>query len=241
MVIEKSMFVKKVAVRCNFFRSPLVKRTKKPIKRIMMKKNLIVMTMLLTLGTVLPVAAQNKPKDPTELVDTTRQDGLEAYSDTTSADSAAIAAPPVVFNNAGTGSSFRIENILDSLDAGDLAGMAFVLCIITIVFVLSPLVVLGVLFYFIYKNRKQKIQLAQMAMQNGQPIPDQLLKESEPNADNTYNTGLRQLFLGIGLMVFLGYTAGKVGFGIGALVFFIGLGKVVIARTNKNSNNPSNL
>jgi hypothetical protein len=37
--------------------------------------------------------------------------------------------------------------------------------------------------------------------------------------------------LGVGLMFFLGYTAGKIGVGIGLLVFFIGLGKIIIAKT----------
>ena len=72
-----------------------------------------------------------------------------------------------------------------------------------------------------------------MAVENGQPIPDQLLVESNVNDKDSYQSGLRQVFLGIGLMVFLGYSAGEIGFGIGALVFFIGLGKVVIAKTNK--------
>jgi len=38
-------------------------------------------------------------------------------------------------------------------------------------------------------------------------------------------------------MVFLGYAAGHVGFGIGALVFCIGLGKVFAARTTRRNNN----
>jgi hypothetical protein len=96
-----------------------------------------------------------------------------------------------------------------------------------------------------------------MAIQNGQPIPDEVLKGNTPNTkedSNDYTAGLRQIFLGIGLAIFLGIVAGKIGFGIGALVFFIGLGKVFIARrsnllgndsmfnnnVNNNSNNSNN-
>jgi len=43
------------------------------------------------------------------------------------------------------------------------------------------------------------------------------------------------VFLGVGLMVFLGMLLGKIGFGIGALVFFIGLGKLVLALIDKQS------
>ena len=75
-----------------------------------------------------------------------------------------------------------------------------------------------------------------MAMQQGQPIPDQLLKESPVNTDEEYQKGMRQCFVGVGLMIFLGYAAGTVGFGIGALVFCIGLGKVFASRTATKRN-----
>jgi hypothetical protein len=93
-------------------------------------------------------------------------------------------------------------------------------------------------FYFINKNRKDKMRLAQMAMQQGQPIPDQLLKEQSTFGDEEYKSGIRQCFVGVGLMIFLWFAAGAVGFGIGALVFCIGLGKVIVAKmTDKKQDN----
>ena len=39
-------------------------------------------------------------------------------------------------------------------------------------------------------------------------------------------------------MIFLGFAAGTVGFGVGALVFCIGLGKVFVAKmTDKKQDN----
>ena len=79
-----------------------------------------------------------------------------------------------------------------------------------------------------------------MAIQNGQQIPDDILKEKEDDWDkNDYQSGMRQIFLGVGLAIFLGIVAGKIGFGIGALVFFIGLGKVFIARRSDQPRNDS--
>ena len=57
---------------------------------------------------------------------------------------------------------------------------------------------------------------------------------------NDYNTGLRQMFTGIGLAIFLGIIIGKLGIGIGALIFFIGLGKWFVARQAKNDGQPYN-
>ena len=75
--------------------------------------------------------------------------------------------------------------------------------------------ILGVLLYFIYKNRKERIRLAEKAMESGQAIPDNLLPEKVPTPDSVWQKGIRQLCLGVGLMVFLGYTAGEIGFGVG--------------------------
>jgi hypothetical protein len=107
-------------------------------------------------------------------------------------------------------------------------------------FVLAPILIIIAVFYFINKNRKDRIKLAQMAMEKGQPIPDELLKENQnPLSNDDYQTGIRQMFTGVGLAIFLGIVAGKVGFGIGALVFFIGLGKWFIARQSGNVGNDS--
>ena len=75
------------------------------------------------------------------------------------------------------------------------------------------------------------MKLAQMAVEQGQPIPEHLLEDQVNNITDEYQKGLRQRFVGVGLMIFLGLVAEEVGFGIGALVFCIGLGKIVAAKT----------
>lgn len=210
-----------------------------------MKKYLIALTLLLALGTNDPVAAQTqKLRQQHELVDSTKQHaGLEAFSDTTDAyEDSIIAASTnshVSVDWDGEDAQEAFGGFMRQLKADDIAGMFFVLAVVLIVFVISPLVIFGLLLFFIFRNRKQKMKLAQMAMQNGQPIPDQLLNERQGTTDDkyAYQSGMRQLFLGIGLMIFLGFTIGKIGVGIGALVFFIGLGKVIIGRKSNNDLN----
>ena len=210
-----------------------------------MKKYLIALTLLLALGSNDPVAAQTqKSRQQHELVDSTRQHaGLEAFSDTTDAyEDSIIAASTnshVSVDWDGEDAQEAFGGFMRQLKADDIAGMFFVLAVVLIVFVISPLVIFGLLLFFIFRNRKQKMKLAQMAMQNGQPIPDQLLNERQGTTDDkyAYQSGMRQLFLGIGLMIFLGFTIGKIGVGIGALVFFIGLGKVIIGRKSNNDLN----
>lgn len=186
----------------------------------------------MTLALLLTIAGGIQAAGQEELKDSTSKDAIELYSDTTSTSQTTTAADGSEDDTTTSAPSPLINQWINKLDSDDIAGMLFILAIIFIIFVLSPVLIIVALFYFIYKNRKEKMRLAQMAIQQGQPIPDALLKGKEDDWDrNDYQAGMRQCFVGIGLMVFLGYAAGHVGFGIGALVFCIGLGKVFSSRT----------
>ena len=210
--------------------------------------------MVLALSMGVQAAAQKHRHTPQqELTDSTSKDAVEVYSDTTSVDTVTITkhkskvtvtTPTSPWSSRTT--TYEIDdddfgsvvhNALSHMDSKDIGGMIFVLCVLLIIFVLAPVLIIIALFYFINKNRKEKMRLAQMAMQQGQPIPDQLLKDAPADTDDEYQKGMRQCFVGVGLMVFLGYAAGQVGFGIGALVFCIGLGKVFASRTARKNNN----
>lgn len=203
-----------------------------------MKKGLLTLTLLAALS-FNPVTATT---------DTTQVDEIEVFSDTTSQDSSQFTVH---------GSPFTVDNVFDDdLDNEDffttshdfsylwekngegIMGMFFVLAVLFILFVLSPIVIIGLILWFIYKNRKNRMHLAEMAMQNGQPIPDEFVSKAPLGADEVRQKGLRQVFLGIGLIFLLGWAAGKIGAGIGVLVLCIGLGNLLIARTGKNNDFP---
>ena len=196
---------------------------------------MITMALLLTLTMGVQAAGQKHRHTPQEeLVDSTQKDAIEAFSDTTS-----TAATPVADDATAADDNDDVESVVlnafSDVRGKDLAGIILILGVLLIIFVLAPVLIIIALFYFISKNRKEKMRLAQMAMQQGQPIPDQLLKDSPADVDDEYQKGMRQCFVGVGLMIFLGYAAGQVGFGIGALVFCIGLGKVFASRTARRN------
>ena len=222
-----------------------------------MKKVLLTLALLLTLTTGMQAAGQKHRHTPRqEKVDSTNKDAVVVYSDTTSMDTmtttkhkgkVTITTPTspwssntVTYEMDDENFGSMLKHLFVDMDSNSIAGMFFVLGVLLILFVLAPVLIIIALFYFINKNRKEKMRLAQMAMQQGQPIPDQLLKETPIDSDDEYQKGMRQCFVGVGLMVFLGYAAGQVGFGIGALVFCIGLGKVFASKTAQKRNDKNN-
>ena len=214
-----------------------------------MKKYLIAITMMLALGLNTQAASQKHRHTPrTAQVDSTKnnQDAIEAFSDTTSTADADDAEDDkyishrhrtVVYGNSDDAKA--IGDAIESVGGILAPTMVFSIIAMVILFILAPLLIIIAIFYFVNKNRKERYKLAQMAIQNGQPIPDDILKEQTVHGSkgNDYQSGMRQMFTGIGLAIFLGLIIGKIGFGIGALVFFIGLGKWFIARQSGDTGN----
>jgi uncharacterized membrane protein len=211
-----------------------------------MKKYLIAIAMVLALSMNANAAAQKHRHTPrTEQVDSTKNnpDAIEAFSDTTAVSSTSDAADEdeqQVIQYSTEDARGILHEIFSGLDDTAIAGMIFAAFVLFLLFVLAPILIICAVFYFINRNRKDRIKLAQMAMEKGQPIPEDLLKEKVHNVDRAdYQTGLRQMFTGVGLAIFLGIVVGDIGFGIGALVFFIGLGKWYIARQAGGMDNSS--
>ena len=212
-----------------------------------MKKYLIAIAMVLTLGQNAEAVAQKHRHTPrTEQVDSSKnkKDAIEAFSDTTSAADAEDAEDDkyITYRRGTTYSTssdvHELKEVMESV--GGIFGPMLAVGIVAfvVIFFLLPLLIIVTIIYFVNKNRKERYRLAQMAIQNGQPIPDDILKSkvSSSSGDNDYQTGVRQMFTGVGLAIFLGIIMGKIGIGIGALVFFIGLGKWYVARQSRDMN-----
>ena len=205
-----------------------------------MKTKLFSIFLLLAAFTFIPSMAQTD-----SLGDgSTPPDEIEAFSDTTSSQPGSVVAPPVPVgpdfddffddDDDGPVNGMMFNSFWDNMDGNSFMGMFFVLAVLIILFVISPIVIIGLILWFVYKNRKNRMRLAEMAMQNGQPIPDDLMPRTAETSDDVRQKGIRQVCLGIGLTFFLGWVVGKIGAGIGILILCIGLGNLLIARSSNN-------
>ena len=131
-----------------------------------------------------------------------------------------------------------------------------VIAVTAIVFVFGlPLLIIFVVFFFRYKNRKAKYRLAEQALASGQhiqrpakrhmsglthPASGQQLPENffkEAAATDIRSKGINNIFVGIGLFIFLWAITGEFGLGcIGLLVMFTGFGQLVIFYSQQKKN-----
>ena len=105
-----------------------------------------------------------------------------------------------------------------------------VIAVTAIVFVFGlPLLIIFVVFFFRYKNRKAKYRLAEQALASGQQLPENFFKEAA--ATDIRSKGINNIFVGIGLFIFLWAITGEFGLGcIGLLVMFTGFGQFRASR-----------
>lgn len=203
----------------------------------MMKQILIVMMLMCGKAAMTTATAQQTAADSAQVTalaaDSTGQDEVEAFSDTTQTDTSGVVSVTQVGHSQfpfDDEDFVSTDSLFENFDVMGLAGMGFVLLILLILFVLAPVLIIALILYFVYKNRKQRMRLAEMAIKNGQPIPQELVDTPKAMDGDLRARGIRQAALGIGLTCFLGWLIGDVGAGIGILVLCIGLGNLVIAR-----------
>ncbi len=126
------------------------------------------------------------------------------------------------------------NNSMFGINLGNSQSAETVIAIIAIIFAFGfPLIIVFTVFFFNYKNRKAKYRLAEQALSTGQQLPEDFFKKAERSED-TRSKGIKNIFLGIGLFIFLwAMTNFSIGC-IGLLIMFMGFGQVVIHYTQES-------
>ena len=196
-----------------------------------MKK--VLMTLALAIATMaVPMNAQTAPKN-----DTVPE--IEVFSDTTSADSSAIADEfDWDEDEFDDWESADTQTLMGKMGFGNdlldmLGGIITVFIVLFLIFILAPVAIIGIILYFIYKNRKERMRVMEAAIKSGKEIPMDALGTPYEKNEDIWNKGIKQMFLGAGLAFLLWIPLGKLGLAIGALILLIGCGNVVISYNAK--------
>lgn len=108
----------------------------------------------------------------------------------------------------------------------------FILLIILLVF-LSPLIVVYIIYRFLKRLYSDKVRLAEKAIASGSPMAKSASTTVMGSADQElWSKGVKNVALGLGLIILFAFWGAQALCGIGALIMCLGIGKMVIARTN---------
>lgn len=213
-----------------------------------MKKTIFLMAMLLTLSSAAPMASaaqqshRNRPH--TQMVDkkdkdATDEEGIVAYSDTVTADTASAANGGATFDNDAPVSRDELLSFYNSLP-GWIIKFFLIVCVFVpmLLCFLAPIIVVLLVIRYFMRRHKDRVRLAEMAMENGEPFTDELKPLSKKSPEYMWRRGVRNTSIGAGLMIFFWFFGMQSLMGIGALVACIGLGQMFMVKYNYDSKMP---
>ena len=218
-----------------------------------MKKLFLAFMLSLTLGATQVSFAASAPKHcytPKTQVDNSQavssadkqstsasQDAVEAYSDTTSIDttSSQVDANDDA-NQSHSHSIYSLENYDDPFDffgsvfgKGTLFFVMFIMLVIGLLFAFAPLIVIFIIFRYLYRRHKDRMRIMEMAMEKGVDVPEEQRPIDKQSDEYLMKRGLRNFFLGAGLVAMFSFWNWGFMAGIGALVSVYGLGQLAMS------------
>lgn len=162
---------------------------------------------------------------------------FDAYSDTTSVDSAyddnyAEDDEPVNYSH----SRYSVDNYSDPFDyIGSVFGKGALWCvgiftvIFTLLFVFAPLLIILLILRYLYRRHNDRMRLAEMAMDKGVNIPESARPIDRQSSDYLMKRGIRNACLGFGLAIMFGIWGSRLLSGFSALVLCYGVGQILIS------------
>lgn len=219
----------------------------------MKMKHLLGLVALFCVITLSPVMAQGKHRHHAAIEQKAdAQDDKEenvAYSDTTSTAFGNAADTDVADDDNDTaGYTYTMSSNPLNMDHFDnplaffvaLFGAGFggimlallILLVILLVF-LSPLIVVYLIYRLLKSLHNDKVRLTEKAIASGRPIAKSSSTTVYGSTDQElWNKGVKNVALGLGLIMLFGFWGAYALCGIGALIMCLGIGKMVIARTS---------
>ena len=213
-----------------------------------MKKYLIALILVLacTATTVeaVPKHRHHLQVTVTDTNDKQPQESIEAYSDTTSAADTGSKDTLYTVNSSASGSynPADYDNPFDHFVHSSGRGAAEIIFVIGIaifllIIALAPFIVIIYLIRYLIKRHNDKVMLAQKAMETGRPIPEEVTQTTHRSPRYNREKGIKNIFLGLGLMALFYFLDAREIVGVGALVAFMGAGQWVISRNSSKNGN----
>ena len=213
-----------------------------------MKKILLSLVAVMLLGSTVPMEAQRHRHTPcTTVVDDTKADnGIEAYSDTSST---AQPLDTADYSTTADADDINDSNRFDPSRFSDpfswfafLGTSGFVGILLTILllgvgllFLFMPLIIVLLIMRYMVRRHNDRVRLAEKAMEQGQPISEGEMPLNKKSPDYLWRRGVRNVSIGAGLALFFWFLGADPLVGIGLLVACLGLGQMFMVRYNYNS------
>ena len=226
-----------------------------------MKQTFITLLLVLTLGTIHVAQAQRHRHTPRveavsqktkqsdksykKAADKTQDNGIEAYSDTTSIDDDADNTAAI--DTAYT-SGFNLDDddfednpwflkaITGAMGAGAVI-FALLIVVLVFLFLVSPFIIIILVLRYLIRRHNDNVRLAEKAMESGQAVPSgaKIAKHRTYSNEDQWQRGIKTASTGLGLIALFWIIGAEQLIGVGVLVLCMGAGQMLIGRTSHSN------
>ena len=218
-----------------------------------MKQILIALAVALTLSTSMQARVhlhRHTPRTEAAIAkaDSAKNQGVEAYSDTTSNYNKAVDDTTYTSSPASSkydhdydfdDSNWFVKAIAGTMGVGGIIIVVLILLLGALI-CLAPLIVVILVIRYLIKRHNDSVKLAEKAMETGQPIPSAVRPSKVYTKEEQWQRGIKNASIGLGLMILFWFIDADAIIVVGALILCMGVGQMVIARTSPNKHDDSN-
>lgn len=162
-------------------------------------------------------------------------DGIEAYSDTSSTSSSGYNAQNISVDDSNRYNPARFTDPFSWIAfmcTSSFWGVLLTIFVMVLIFLFfaMPFILLIVIVRYLVRRHNDRVRLAEMAMKQGRPLDEIKMGMSRKPRSYMWRRGVRNLSLGVGLVLFLWCLGAEPLVGIGGLVACMGAGQMFMAR-----------
>ncbi len=214
------------------------------MKKVWIALMMLMLTVSLSAVSTVPRHRHHPQTEASATKGTQGNQPIDAFSDTTSAsddsgDEDSADVEPASVDDSDDQPSNDVFHWVDKILDGTVGfgGILFatVVVILVFLFLTSPFIVIALIVWWLIKRRNKRLDLAQKAVEHGQPIPESDMPIERQSDKYLMKRGLRNGFLGLGLMIMFWFWNASFLAGIAALVFVYGAGQAFIAWASENN------
>lgn len=162
-------------------------------------------------------------------------DGIEAYSDTSSTSANGYGGGNISVDDSNRYNPSRFTDPFSWIAfmcTSSFWGVLLTIFVMVLIFLLfaMPFILLIVIVRYLVRRHNDRVRLAEMAMKQGRPLDDIKMSMSRKPRSYMWRRGVRNLSLGVGLVLFFWCLGAEPLVGIGGLVACMGAGQMFMAR-----------
>lgn len=162
-------------------------------------------------------------------------DGIEAYSDTSSTSSSGYNAQNISVDDSNRYNPARFTDPFSWIAfmcTSSFWGVLLTIFVMVLIFLFlaMPFILLIVIVRYLVRRHNDRVRLAEMAMKQGRPLDEIKMGMNRKPRSYMWRRGVRNLSLGVGLVFFFWCLGAEPLVGIGGLVACMGAGQMFMAR-----------